>query len=159
MKVLISLLLVSIFTLEYLAVKLGVISRYLTLIPDMLSVIILLLVIARSLVSKRWQQPVKYRILLVAFILIWMVSAVAESVAPGVLINGMRDYFKFFPLLFLPAVYQFSSRDLVTIIGTFLFLVAVQVPIAFYQRFVQFAGSMHTGDPITGTVTTSTSAR
>jgi len=155
MKVLISLLLVSIFTLEYLAVKLGVISRYLTLVPDIFSLVILLLVIGRSLVSKRWQQPVKYRILLIAFILIWMVSAVAESVAPGVLINGMRDYFKFFPLLFLPAVYQFSNRDLVTIIGTFLLLAAVQVPIAFYQRFVQFAGSMHTGDPITGTVTTS----
>jgi len=155
MNALIGLLLVSIFTLNYFALHLNVISRYFTLIPDLLSGVILLLVIGRSLVSKRWQQPVKYRILLVVFTLAWLVSAVAESVAPGVLINGMRDYFKFFPLLFLPAVYHFSNKDLVTIIGTFLLLVAVQVPIAFYQRFVQFAGSMHTGDVVTGTVTTS----
>jgi hypothetical protein len=57
----------------------------------------------------------------------------------------------------LPAVYEFSDKQLKVLLGTFLFLAALQVPLAFYQRFVQFAHKMHTGDPITGTVTTSSS--
>ena len=155
MSILVSLLLVSIFSFEYLAIKLGVISRFFALVPDVIGVVILLFVIGRVLVIKHWRQSPKYLVLLVVFTLSWLVSAVAESVSPGVLINGLRDYFKFFPLLFLPAVYEFRSRDLSIILGTYLFLAAIQVPIAFYQRFVQFAASMHTGDPVTGTVTTS----
>jgi hypothetical protein len=86
-----------------------------------------------------------------------MIGAIAEMVSPGPLISGVREYFKFLPLLFLPAVYEFSDKQLKVLLGTFLFMAALQVPLAFYQRFVQFSHMMHTGDPITGTVTTSSS--
>ncbi len=154
---LLCLLLVSIFSLDYLAKKLGVISKFAALLPEVISVLILILVLGQALVTRRWSQPVKYVIFAFVLILICLIGAVAETVAPGPLVAGLRDYFRFVPLLFLPAAFVFSNRDLYKILGTFLFLAAVQVPIAFYQRFVQFAASMHTGDPVTGTVTTSSS--
>jgi hypothetical protein len=86
-----------------------------------------------------------------------MIGVVAEAVDPGPLIAGLRTYFKFLPLLFLPAVYTFSDKQLKILLGVFLLLAGLQVPLAFFQRFVQFSDAMITGDPITGTVSTSSS--
>jgi hypothetical protein len=155
--VLIALLIVSIFTLDYLAVKLEVISRFATLVPDIIAMFIALIIVGRILVTRQWEQPKDYLWLIVAFIFICLIGIVAESVAPGVIVSGIRNYFKFIPLLFLPAVYSFTDRQKHIVIGTFLFVACVQVPLAFFQRFVQFAHRMHTGDPVTGTVSTSSS--
>ena len=157
MTTLVSLLLVSIFTLEYLAVKLELVSRYVILVPEVFSLLICLLIVGRSVVLRRWEQPVRYVWLLAAFILVFMIGVVAQAVDPGPLVAGLRDYFKFLPVLFLPAVYRFSDRQLRIFLGIFLLMAALQVPLAFFQRFVQFSDSMHTGDGITGTVTTSNS--
>jgi len=154
---LLSLLLVSIFTLDYLAVKLGVISNFFTLVPEFFSMLVALIVIGRSIVLRNWEQPTHYVWLLVAFFLVCMMGAVAQAVDPGPLIFGLRNYFKFFPLLFLPAVYNFSDKQLRYVLGVFLLLAALQVPLAYFQRFVQFSDRMHTGDPITGSVTVSSS--
>lgn len=155
MTVLISMLLFAVFTLEYLAVKLGVINRFATLIPEVLLLGIAIVVVGSALAKRRWDQPLSYVVLFGVLLLIGMVGAVAEQVAPGPLVAGFRTYFKFVPLLFIAAAYRFSTKELYRIIGVFLFLVTIQVPIAFYQRFVQFSASMHTGDPVTGTVSTS----
>jgi len=148
---------VSVFTADYFALKLEVISRYFVLIPELFSLIIAVSIVAQSLVLRQWAQPVRYVWLIVTFVLVCLIGAVAETVSPGPLISGIREYFKFLPLLFLPAVYEFSDKQLKVLLGTFLFMAALQVPLAFYQRFVQFSHMMHTGDPITGTVTTSSS--
>jgi len=157
MSFVVSLLFVSIFLAEYVAMKLGFESRYISLIPELLSAIIVLVIVGQALVRRRWQQPIKYVVVLVVLVLTCLIGAVAETESPGTVIAGLRDYFKFLPLFFLPAVVHFSKRDLYLIIGTFMFLAAIEVPIAFYQRFVEFAYAMHTGDPIRGTVTTSSS--
>jgi len=155
MKYVVSFLFVSIFLAEYVTRKIGLESRYVGLIPELMSAIFVLVLVGQSLVSRSWRQPKKYIVMLVALVLTCLIGAVAETVAPGTLVAGLRDYFKYLPLFFLPAAVRFSKRDLYFIIGTFMFLAALQVPLAFYQRFVEFAYAMHTGDPITGTVTTS----
>ncbi len=152
-----SILLVFTFTLDYFAVKLGLISRLFTLIPEFISLLVALVVIARSIVLRRWEQPGRYIWLFVALFLFGMIGAVAEAVDPGPLTFGLRNYFKFVPLFLLPAVYQFSDKQMRVVLGTFLVMVALQVPLAFFQRFVQFSDAMHTGDPITGSVTVSSS--
>ena len=157
MTLLLSLLVISTFTLDYFAVKLGVISNYFTLIPEFISILVALVVVGRSVVLRNWEQPTRYVWFLVAFFLVCMIGAVAEAVDPGPLIFGFRNYFKFFPLLLLPAVYNFSDKQLRYVLGTYLLLAALQVPLAYFQRFVQFSDKMHTGDPITGTVTVSSS--
>ena len=157
MTTLLSLLIISTFTVDYFAVKLGVISRFFTVIPEVFSLVIVLIVAARGIALRQWQQPTKYVWIFVALFLACMIGAVAESVDPGPLTSGLRNYFKFVPLFLLPAVYKFSDKQLKVLLGVFLLMVALQVPLAYFQRFVQFASSMHTGDPITGSVTVSSS--
>lgn len=155
MSLLISLLLVSTFVFDYLAIKLGVISKVFTLVPEVFSLMVVLVIVGRSLVLRSWEQPIRYVWFFVAFFLVCMIGIAAEAVDPGPLMNGLRNYFKFLPLLLLPAVYQFSDKQLKIVLGVFAFMVALQVPLAYFQRFVQFADRMHTGDPITGSVTAS----
>lgn len=157
MKTLIVLLLLSIFSVDYLAVKLEMISRYATLIVEALSLLIALLVVWRAVTLRRWDQPRQYVWLLLAFVLSAMIALVVEAVDPGPVISGVRTYFKFLPVFFLAAVYRITEKEMKLFLGVFLFIAALQVPVAFYQRFVQFAHRMHTGDPVTGTVATSNS--
>jgi len=157
MRTLVVLLLFSIFSADYLAVKLEVVSRYGSLIVEVLSLIIALLVIWRAVTLRRWEQPTRYVWLLLAFILSAMISLVAETVDPGPVISGVRTYFKFLPVFFLGAVYRLSEKDTKLFLGVFLFIAGLQVPVAFYQRFVQFAHRMHTGDPVTGTTASANS--
>ena len=155
MTTLLSLLLVSAFTADYFAIKLDVIPRAFTLVPEALAVIIALVVVGRGVMLRKWDQPPKFAWTVIAFILVCMIGVVAETVDPGPLVLGMREYFKFIPLILLPAVYRFSDKQLKVFLGVFMFFATVQVPLAFFQRFVQFSDRMHTGDPVTGTVTTS----
>lgn len=157
MTTLVAMLIVSVFTIDYFALKLEVLSRFFTLVPDLIGLIIALAIIARLLVLHSWRQSLAYVWLFGAFIAICLIGLVAESVSPGVVVAGIRNYFKFMPLLFLPAVYHFTPDQKRLLVGTFLLMAFIQVPLAFYQRFVQFAHRMHTGDPVTGTVSTSSS--
>jgi hypothetical protein len=154
-RTLIVLLLVSIFSVDYLAVKLEVVSRYSVLIVEALSLVIAILVVWRAVSLRRWEQPRHYVWLMLAFVLSAMIALVAEAVDPGPVLSGIRTYFKFLPVFFLGAVYRVSEKDMKLFLGVFLFISVLQVPVAFYQRFVQFAHRMHTGDPITGTVVSS----
>ena len=157
MRALVVLLLVSIFSADYLAVNLEVVTRYATLIVELLSLIIALLVVWRAVTLRRWEQPRQYVWLLLAFVLSALIAVVAEAVDPGPVISGVRTYFRFLPVFFLAAVYRITEKEMKLFLGVFLFIAALQVPIAFYQRFVQFAHRMHTGDPVTGTAASSNS--
>lgn len=155
MTTLLVLLFVSTFTVDYFAIKLELISRYMTLVPEIFSLIIALVIVGRAVALRKWDQPGRYAWFFTAFVLVCMIAVVAVPVDPGPLVSGLRNYFKFLPLLFLPAVYDFSEKQLKILIGTYLTLALLQVPLAFFQRFVQFSDKMHTGDPITGSVTVS----
>ena len=155
MTTFLSLLLVSAFTADYFAIKLDVVPRAFTLVPEVFAMVAALVVVARAVTLRRWDQPPRIAWIMVALVLVCMIGVVAETVDPGPLVLGIREYFKFIPLILLPAVYRFSDRQLRILMGVFMFLATIQVPLAFFQRFVQFSNRMHTGDPITGTVTTS----
>jgi hypothetical protein len=71
------------------------------------------------------------------------------------MLAGVRSYIKFLPFFLLPIVHRFTARQLQTQLVFLLMLALLQTPLAFYQRFVEFADSMHTGDPVRGTLTTS----
>lgn len=150
-------LLLSIFCVDYFAVNLAVIPRAFTLIPDVIAVIIGLMIFGRVLVLHRWELPKKYTWLVIFLILSCAIGLIAENVAPGVVVAGIRSYFKFLPLLFIAAVYRFTQKEINLLAGIFLFMAFIQVPLAFFQRFVQFAHRMHSGDPVSGTLSTSSS--
>jgi hypothetical protein len=130
-RTLIVLLLVSIFSVDYLAVKLEVVNRYSVLIVEVLSLVIAALVVWRAVSLRRWEQPGHYVWLMLAFILSAMIGLVAEAVDPGPVLSGIRTYFKFLPVFFLGAVYRVSEKDMKLFLGVFLFISALQVPVAF----------------------------
>jgi hypothetical protein len=59
------------------------------------------------------------------------------------------------PFLLLPAVFRFTPEQLRTQFAVLLVLFFSQAPLALYQRFIEFADAMQSGDPVRGTATTS----
>jgi hypothetical protein len=155
MNALILTLFTSIFFLDYLSSKLNLLPRVFTWIPEILSIIALLIIHVYFVLSKRIWIDNKYLILFSLLALDVLSGVVLQSVAPGTFIAGFRKYFKFLPFFFIPCIYNFSDRQIGVQLWFLLFLVLIQSPLAVFQRFVQFASSMHTGDPVTGTLTTS----
>ena len=91
MTMLVALLLISIFTVDYLVVELELVSRYVIIVPEVFSLLIGLLIVGRSVALRRWEQPVRYVWLLVAFILVCLMGVVAQVVEPGALVSGLRN--------------------------------------------------------------------
>ena len=147
--------LVCSFSVDYLARKLGLISPYFILLPELFSGIALLVVFARILAGKRLLLDARYILFLVLLFFTIAMGAVAQAVPSGAIISGLRDYLRFLPFFLLPAIYPFTGRQIkaqLTVLGVMLI---VQVPVAVYQRFFAFADRMHTGDVVTGTMSTS----
>ena len=82
-------------------------------------------------------------------------GAVTQNVALGPVVAGIRDYIPMLSLLLLGAIYPFTAQQIRKQIIVLILLLAIQVPLAVYQRFFQYAHRMHTGDVVTGTVTNS----
>lgn len=146
---------IACFLASFLAKKVSVVSLYFVLLPELLSGIVLLVVIARLIVGKRVELDGKYLLFIAALLLTMAMGAVAQGVPAGPLVSGLRAYLPALPLLLLGAAYPFGCRQIRKQIAVLIALLAIQVPLAVYQRFWQFAHKMHTGDVVTGTVTDS----
>ena len=146
---------VTIFSIDYLAVQLQLISRQFTMAPELFSALVMLIVIMRFTVGKTFALNPKY-VILIGFLLVHMIiGIIINLVSAGTIIAGIRNYMKFLPFFLLPAVYNFSDAQIRNQLKLLLALVLLQSPLAIYQRFIQFADRMHTGDVVTGTVGTS----
>lgn len=149
---------IAIFALTFVAellVREGYVGSYFTLLPDLLSGIALLLVAGRYLATRTLYLDGRYVFLLVALLLVMALGVVWQMPASGTIVSGLRQYFKFLPLLLLPAVYEFTPRQIKTQLVVIAALLAIQPPLSVYQRFVQYAGDMHSGDLIMGTLASS----
>ncbi|HEY8518632.1 MAG TPA: hypothetical protein VIN61_01020 [Gammaproteobacteria bacterium] len=153
MNLLVVALFVSIFGAEYFARKLAVIPPHFTLVPEMLSAIAVVAIVCKVLSGRRWQLDKRYVLFLALYSFVILFGFLAQAVPTGAVVAGLRSYFKFLPFFLLPAIHPFTARDLKLQLVCLLALLLVQSPLAVYQRFVQFAASMHTGDPIAGMTT------
>lgn len=153
-----NLLVITIFALVFtlpLLVGQQLLPGSFAYLPELLSGLVLVGVAGKFVVTRRFYLGWQYALVLGA-IGIGMLCAVAwQSPSAGASISGLRQYFKFLPLLLLPAVFEFTPRQIKTQLIVLAGLLALQPPVTFYQRFVQFASEMHTGDFITGTVASS----
>ncbi|MBN1239524.1 MAG: hypothetical protein JXB36_13555 [Gammaproteobacteria bacterium] len=155
MNLLVILLFISIFTMGYLVHQLQVLSGYWVLVPELLSGVALLIVLARLVGGRKAMLDWRYGVFFAIFVFVLLFGFLAQSTPAGVVVAGLRNYVKFIPFFLLPLVYPFTSRQLKMQMGVLLTLLFLQTPLALYQRFVQFADKMHTGDPVRGTATTS----
>ena len=151
MNKLIYLLFGSVFFLDYLAIKLDVIDNSIALLPDILSMIAVLVVLTLA-GSKDSAIPQKYVVLFLCLIAVMIVGVATNATTAGSLIVGIRNYLKFLPFFFLPAVFMFTEKQIDSQLKLLLAFVLLQGPLALYQKFIQF-GVRSSGDYISGTLT------
>jgi hypothetical protein len=155
MQALVIALLIQILVVEYLIESRGFLNAYATLIPELLSGIAMLVVLVRIMSGVRIAFDWRYGIFLAALLFTIMFGYLVQDVPDGAMLAGARSYLKFLPFFLLPAVHRFTPRQLQVQLLLVLAIALAETPLALYQRFVEFADSMHTGDPVKGTLTTS----
>ena len=147
------ILFICIFLLDFLGAEM-LIPRYATYGPELIS-IGLLLAILFSITSRRvLYLSAAYLIILFFIVLEMLFGVILNNVAPTTLVAGLRNYFKFIPFFFLPAVFLFSSEQIRKQLQFLCLLTIMQLPIALYQRLV-IAGQTFSGDAIKGTLSAS----
>ena len=140
----------SVFFLDYLAIKLEIIDRSIALLPDVLSMVAALVIIVLA-GSRDSAIPKKYVILFLCLLAVILTGIASNATTAGSLIIGIRNYLKFLPFFFLPAVFAFSEKQLGLQLKLLLALVLLQGPLGLYQKFIQF-GITSSGDYISGTL-------
>jgi hypothetical protein len=148
-------LFLQILVVEYLVERKAWLHPYFVLIPELLSGIVMLVVLIRLMNGARVYFDWRYGVFLLVLLFVIAFGYAVEDVPTGAMLAGVRSYVKYLPFFLLPAVHRFTPRQLEVQLLVLLALALLQTPLAFYQRFVEFASSMHTGDPVRGTLTTS----
>jgi hypothetical protein len=148
-------LFVQILVVEYLVERKAWLHPYFVLVPEILSGIVMLVVLIRLMNGVRAHFDWRYGAFLLVLLFVIAFGYAIQDVPQGAMLAGVRSYLKFLPFFLLPAVHRFTPRQLQVQLTLLLVLAVLQTPLAFYQRFVEFASSMHTGDPVRGTLTTS----
>lgn len=140
----------------------GLFGRGLHLIPgklswicELISIVITFYVLLLFAIQKKMAIPNIYLLLFSIFSIFVLAGIVLNSVPPGAIFAGMRRYLLFIPLFFLPAVYQFSEKEIQKQLKILLILGIIQIPFVIYQRFFLFRG-LATGDLVTGSLLSST---
>jgi hypothetical protein len=145
----------SILVVEYLVERRGLLHPYFVLMPEVLSGVVMLVVLLKLMNGARFYFDWRYGVVLTVLLFTIAFGFVVQDVQAGAMLAGLRAYVKFLPFFLLPAVHRFTPRQLQVQLAMVLVLALLQPPLAFYQRFVEFGDSMHTGDPVRGTLTTS----
>jgi hypothetical protein len=155
MQALVIALLLQILFVEYLIDSHALLPRYAILMPEILSAIAMLVVLVRIMGGARVAFDWRYGVFLAALLFTMTFGYVVQDVPDGAMLAGARSYLKFLPFFLLPAVHRFTPQQLQTQMVLLFAIALAETPLALYQRFVEFADSMHTGDPVRGTLTTS----
>ncbi len=79
-------------------------------------------------------------------------GVLANHMAPGPLLEGLRFYLRAMPMFFLPAVFQVSESQVRTQLRLVLAVALVQLPISVYQRYTIYAAGHTSGDDVYGTL-------
>jgi hypothetical protein len=154
MNKLLYLLFPSIFLFDYLSNQVGLLGRYITWFPELLSMLAILIICARFVLVGGKNTPQKVMFFIFLFLLNIVLGAIINQVPAGPLIAGLRKYLKFLPFFILPFVYSFSSQQIHSQLKFILFFIIIQSPITLYQRLV-VTGDSTTGDMVRGTLTSS----
>lgn len=147
---LIYLLFLSVFFLDYLALKLGLLNAKLAWFPDVLSMVAVVIVV---LLAPRSRPAIglKWLVFFGAFLVVLLIGIVSNTVSAGPLIVGLRSYLKFLPFFFLPIVFAFDERQVSRQLKLLLALALLQGPLGLAQKFIQF-GATSSGDYVSGTL-------
>jgi len=152
---LVIVLFVASFSVEYLIRERDLLHPYLILFPELLSAVASVIVLARLTAGARFPLDRRYAGFCIALLLTIVVGFVVQDVPAGAAVAGVRAHLKFLPFFLLPMVFRFTPSQLRLQFVVLLLLLLAQAPLAVYQRFVEYANTMQTGDVVRGTATTS----
>jgi len=150
-------LLVAILGIEYLVRERGLLHPYFVLLPETLSAIAMVVVLARIVAGARVSVDWRYLCFIGLLVFTMIVGFTVQDVSAGAMVAGIRAHLKFLPFFLLPLVYRFSAREIRVQLLVLFGLLLMQTPLAFYQRFIEYAHQMDTGDPVRGTTAASSS--
>ncbi len=149
MNAMIYILFASIFLTDYF-VSHGLFHHALTYLPEVLSLTVMLVVILFSAKKKSIRLPPAYMAIIMLIVLSVVSGIVLNSVAASTVFAGIRTYFKYVPLFFLPLFYEFSDQQIRRQMLLLFCLTAVQLPVSLYQRLIESEGVL-SGDYVSGT--------
>lgn len=148
-------LFLAVFSVEYLITERGLLHPYLVLLPEMLSGVAMLIVVMRMMAGVRLAIDWRYVTFLALLCFVLVFGFVLQEVPTGAVVAGIRSHLMFIPFFLLPAVHRFTPAQLKMQLAVLMGLLLLQSPLAVFQRFVEYAGAMDTGDVVRGTATTS----
>lgn len=154
MQVLVIALLLAILIVEYLVEEHGLLHPYVVLLPNFLSGIAMLVVLVRVMTGTRLELDWRYGLFLAVLIFTMTFGYAVGDTPSGAMLAGARAYLACIPFLLLPAVHRFTARQLHVQLLLLFAIALAETPLAFYQRFVEYAHVI-SGDPVRGTLTTS----
>ena len=153
MQFIVYILFFCIFFLDFLGAEM-LIPRSATYGPELISIGLLLVILFFITRRGALYLSTAYWIILFFIVLAMLFGLILNSVAPTTVVAGLRNYFKFIPFFFLPAVFLFSSEQIKKQLQFLCVLTIMQLPIALYQRLV-ISGQSFSGDAIKGTLSAS----
>ena len=156
MNILLYVLFLSIFSLDWISFKLGGLPRIATWLPEILSLMTVALVVMLFAIRKHFALKGKYLIFFSLFFMFILGGIIVNAVPSGVVLAGLRSNLKYLPFFFLPIVYVFSDEQIRRQLKFLLVLSLIQCPVTIYQRFIKYAG-VGTGDVVGGTLGQNTS--
>jgi hypothetical protein len=126
--------------------------KALSFLPDLLSALALLYVIAVGARQRFQYVRSSYWLVFAVVTVVIVCGAFANNEAPGPLFAGLRYYFRAIPLFLLPAVYDFSQAQIRQQLRLLLFIGLVQLPFAVHQRMIVMEANRFSGDSVVGTL-------
>ena len=120
-------------------------------VPDLVVAFVGSIVVARIvLLGRIGLLPLRYWLVFVGFLYVVVCGSILNHLSADVAVAGIRYYFKYVPLFLLPFAFDYSEKDIKRLFGVVTVLALVQVPVAFHQRFFEFATEL-SGDNVRGT--------
>ena len=126
-------------------------------LPDLAIAGVSAVVILRLVTSRGLSRiPLRYWIVFLCFLYVVISGLILNKVSPGVIVGGIRFYFKYLPLVLLPFAFDYSQADAKRLFKVLAVLALLQALLALRQRFSEYSNVV-TGDVITGSLGSSTS--
>jgi hypothetical protein len=151
MQRLVYLLIVAVFFFDFFAAEVGSAGRVIALAPELLSGFAILIILLELIRKKQLFLSPRYILIFLIFCVLVVIGIFLNHVEAGAIIAGIRNHFKFIPFFLLPAVFYISDKELNSQLKVVLFILLLQVPLAYFQRYIQYPNKL-TGDVVSGTV-------
>jgi hypothetical protein len=132
--------------------NLQVLPGALKYLPEGLSALAMAYVLLQGPRQRFRYVAARYWLTFAALLVVMFCGALLNGTGSGPLLEGIRFYLRAAPLFFVPAVYDFTERQLIIQMRVLAGLALLQIPVSIYQRYELVLHGHWSGDPVFGTL-------